>query len=228
MNQQERFDAIRERIGQAMALEPVDIPPELERPNAFLKVMDAMHYNWAAERFEKIFGMRMAMKVPPLQQLNYILYPKTQYDTPIFIFFCLVTRRKIIAHLNVNCPFDDASYRARYIEPLADRLARYPSFETKDRYPQWMKKYRNETTIYGMYPGDRAEDITDCMFDYLDFYLESYKRDEPLGDLADRTTVERFHDQFRSDIRTQDKAQGMMAKLIGKDTAKRIFYEVST
>ena len=30
------------------------------------------------------------------------------------------------------------------------------------------------------------------------------------------------------DIRTQDKAQGMMAKLIGKETAKRIFYEVTT
>jgi hypothetical protein len=34
--------------------------------------------------------------------------------------------------------------------------------------------------------------------------------------------------QFVSDIRTQDKAQGMMAKMIGAEKARRIFWEITT
>ena len=37
-----------------------------------------------------------------------------------------------------------------------------------------------------------------------------------------------FQDKWVDDIRTQDKAQGMIAKMIGSKTAKRIFYEVTT
>jgi hypothetical protein len=40
--------------------------------------------------------------------------------------------------------------------------------------------------------------------------------------------IKTFHAGFINDIRTQDKAQAMMARMIGKDTAKRIFYEVTT
>ena len=228
MDQQQRFDAIIDRISAATSMQAVSIPPELAQPKAFMKVMQANHFNWHADKFEKVFGMRMSLKVPPLQQLNVICYPSVDYELPIFIFFCLVTRRKVIAHLNVNCPFSDDDYQTRYVEPLTTILERFDSFETKDRYPQWMKKYRNDCTIYGMYRGDRIDDISDCMFAYLDIYLQQAQRASPLEDEQKRAAVTAFHAQFREDIRTQDKAQGMMAKLIGADTAKRIFYEVTT
>jgi hypothetical protein len=42
------------------------------------------------------------------------------------------------------------------------------------------------------------------------------------------SAIRKFQDGFVSDIRTQDKAQGMIAKMIGPKIAKRIFYEVTT
>jgi hypothetical protein len=50
----------------------------------------------------------------------------------------------------------------------------------------------------------------------------------PVTDPGKLEVISWFNDQWISDIRTQDKAQGMMAKMIGAKTARRIFYEVTT
>ena len=228
MNQEQRFQAIIERTRAHTLLEPVDIDPDLAEPKSRLKVLKARHYNWRADRFCKIFGMRFSVKLPPMEQLNTIFYPQTDLDTPIFIFFCLVTKRKLIAHLNINCPFDDAEYQARHVDPLVAILDQYPPFDCKDRYPEWMKRYRNPCTIYGMFPQERLDDLTDCAFGYLDAYLQQATSAEKLGDPDRLERIRRFHEQFKDDIRTQDKAQGMIAKMIGADKARRIFYEVTT
>ena len=228
MNQQERFQAIVDRAEARLALEPVTIDPELAEPRSFLKVLKARHYNWTGPRFTKVFGMRFDVTLPPLEQLNTIFYPRPEYDVPIFIFFCLETKRKLIAHLNVNCPFDDEQYRSRWVTPLVEILHRYPAFECPDRYPEWMKKYRNDCTIYGMFTRDRGEDIENCALDYLDFYLDEATRAQPVAEADRLAQIARFQDQFRDDIRTQDKAQKMIAKMIGADKARRIFYEVTT
>ena len=211
-----------------MPLEPVDIDPDLAEPKSRLKVIKARHYNWRADRFCKIFGMRFSVKLPPMEQLNTIFYPQADLDVPIFIFFCLVTKRKLIAHLNINCPFDDAAYRERHVDPLLAILDQYPPFDCKDRYPEWMKKYRNSCTIYGMFPQERLDDLTECAFGYLDAYLQKVTSAERVGDPDRLEQISRFHAQFKQDIRTQDKAQGMIAKMIGADKARRIFYEVTT
>lgn len=217
-----------ERVRQYGPVEAVPLDPALARPKSFLKVLDADHYNWRAHGFRKLFGMRFRVKLPPLDQINLIFYPEADRATPIFIFFCLVTKRKVIAHLNVNCPFDDAGYRAQWVEPLLERLRRYPSFECDDRYPAWMLKYRNDCTIYGMFPKQRFEDLRNCALDYLDCYLPAAAQQAPETDPQRLQCIREFHDGFVSDIRTQDKAQGMIARMIGKETARRIFYEVTT
>ena len=172
--------------------------------------------------------MRFRVRVPPLDQLNCIFYPEPVYATPIFLFFMLVTKRKLITHLNVYCPFDDEAYLARHVDPLLGVLKRYPPFDCDDRYPEWMKKYRQPCSIYGMLPRQRADDVAACAHDYLGLYLERAAEAEPESDPRRRAHIERFHAGFVDDIRTQDKAQGMIAKMIGKDKAHRIFYEITT
>ncbi|HJP05179.1 MAG: hypothetical protein CL799_12770 [Chromatiales bacterium] len=228
MNQDERLDAIIERIGRSEVLEEQTIPPELAEPRSVLKVLTAKHRNWSSERFRKIFGMRFSVKLPPLEQINSIFYPRPEYDIPVFIFFCLLTKRKVIAHLNMNCPFDDPPYRAQWVDPLVEMLNGYPSFETQDRYPEWMKKYRNDCTIYGLFPNERLQDLSDCCLDYLDYYSDQVAQAVPVKDPGRLNQISTFQDQWVDDIRTQDKAQGMIAKMIGKKTARRIFYEVTT
>ena len=51
---------------------------------------------------------------------------------------------------------------------------------------------------------------------------------EPVRDSNRLEQIKAFHAQFRDDIRTQDKAQGIMSKFIGKKKARRIMYEVAT
>jgi len=228
MNQNQRFDAIVTSVSKSESLQSIEIPAELAEPKSFLKVLKARHYNWESEKFRKFFGMRFSVKIPPFEQLNSILYPRSDYDIPIFIFFCLVSKRKVIGHLNVNCPFEDADYRSKWVDPLVERLNRYPSFECADRYPEWMKKYQNPSTIYGMFSGDRLEDLSSCCFDYLDYYMTMVGESRTITDPERLKTIKRFQDGFVEDIRTQDKAQGMIAKMIGAKVARRIFYEVTT
>jgi len=222
------FDSVIGRVREYFPLEEISLDPELAEPKSFLKILTARHYNWRADRFTKLFGMRFSVKLPPLDQLNTIFYPEPVYDTPIFLFFALLTKRKLIAHLNVYCPFDDDAYRAKHVEPKVEMLHRYPSFECADRYPEWMKKYRQPCSIYGMFPKERLEDLSLCAADYLDHYLTVATAAEALQDPVKLEQVAKFQAQFREDIRTQDKAQGMIAKMIGKEKAHRIFYEITT
>lgn len=228
MDQDQRLDAIMDRVRGIEALEEIHVPAELAEPKSFLKVLRANHYNWSSPHFRKLFGMRFRVKLPPIEQLNSIFYPRPEYDVPVFIFFCMLTKRKVIAHLNICCPFDDEDYRAKWVQPLQDILATYPPFESNDRYPEWMKKYRNECTIYGLFPRDRLDDLSDCCFAYLDSYLTRVAAAQPVTDPQRLQQIREFQDGWVDDIRTQDKAQGMIAKMIGAKTARRIFYEVTT
>ncbi len=222
------FDSFFSRVDHHFSLTAVELDPVIAKPKSMLKLLDAIHYNWQADRFRKLFGMRFKVKLPPLDQLNTILYPEPVYDTPIFLFFALVTKRKIIAHLNVYCPFDDAAYLARHVSPLVNLMNKYPSFACDDRYPEWMRKYRQPCSIFGMFPRERLDDLQNCAHDYLEHYLQLAAEAERITDPNRLQQVAEFHAQFIDDIRTQDKAQGMIAKMIGKQKARRIFYEITT
>ena len=202
--------------------------PELAEPKSFLKILKARHLNWQAPGFRKVFGMRFDMKLPPLDQMNFIMYPEPGYDTPVFLFFCLLTGRKAICHVNVNCASDSAAYREKWVAPLVAAQAKYGSFECADRYPEWMQKWRTPAGIYGMFPKERFDSFMRCGLEYLDIYLALARDAQPVSDPDKLARISAFQAQFVSDIRTQDKAQGMMAKMIGKETARRIFYEVTT
>jgi hypothetical protein len=223
-----RFSDLLALVDRRVGLTPVPLGPELAEPRSFLKLLRARHQNWTAPGFRKVFGMRFSVKLPPLDQMNFIMYPDAASDTPIFLMFCLLTRNKVIVHVNVNCPFDDAAYRERWVAPLVAIQARYPSFACDDRYPDWMQKWRTPAGIYGMLPKERFDDFMHCGRDYLDAYLDLATASAPTVEPARQARIRAAHEQFISDIRTQDKAQGMMAKMIGRETARRIFWEVTT
>jgi hypothetical protein len=79
-----------------------------------------------------------------------------------------------------------------------------------------------------MFARDRLNDLSHCAFDFLEHYLQIVSDAVPVENASRLQTIERFHDRFIEDIRTQDKAQGMIAKMIGKEKARRIFYEITT
>ena len=60
----ETLDDAMARIGESTPLQAVALEPELARPKSFLKVLDADHYNWEADRFRKLFAMRFRVSQP--------------------------------------------------------------------------------------------------------------------------------------------------------------------
>ncbi len=140
----------------------------------------------------------------------------------------MLTKRKCIAHINVNLPFTDAAYIEQHVAPLVKILESYESFDSADRYPEWMRKYRNDCTVYGLFPRERYEELAECAQRYAEHYMQQVAAAGNETDPAKLQQLKAFQDGFIDDIRTQDKAQGMIAKMIGKQTAKRIFYEVTT
>ncbi len=223
-----RFQGLIARVNDKLPLTVVAVAPELAEPKSFLKILKARHMNWETERYRKVFGMRFNVKFPPLDQMNFIMYPKPGYDIPIFLFFCLLTGRKAICHVNVNCASADVAYQQKWVAPLVAAQAKHGSFECDDRYPEWMQKWRTPAGIFGMFPKERFSSFMNCGLEYLDIYLDLARAADPVRDPEQLARIGKFQGQFVEDIRTQDKAQGMMAKMIGKDTAKRIFYEVTT
>lgn len=222
------FQALIAKVHGVFPLTPVALEAELAQPKSFLKILTARHSNWRAEHFRKVFGMRFTVKIPSLDQMNFIMYPEPGYDIPIFLFFCLLTARKVICHVNVNCMLADASYREKWVAPLLAARRHHGSFDCDDRYPEWMLKWRTPAGIYGMFAKERFGDFISCGMEYLGIYLHLARQAGPVADPATLREIAATQASFVSDIRTQDKAQGMIARMIGAEKARRIFYEITT
>ncbi len=228
MNQDQRLQAVLDQVKQYMPLDEVEVDGEISDNKAFLKLVTVSCHNWAAGRIPRIGALRMTVKVPALDALTMIFYPEADSDAPIFLFFFLITGRKVISHFNVCTPFDDDEYLQKWVKPLDAIQAKYPEFECMDRYPEWMKAYQHDSTVYGLFKQDRLDDLSGCSLEYLDHYLGLVADNEKTTDPERLQTIAEFHQHFKEDIRTRDKAQGMTSKFIGKEKARRIFYEVVT
>ena len=228
MKQDERMQAIVARVERHMPVEPIALDPELSSADSFLKILRVKCYNWRTPQLDKFNALRFTVNFPSLDALTMIFYPRPALDAPIFLCFMLLTNRKTVFHLNAYTPFEEPDYQADWIAPLSETLERYPPFDVRDRYPDWMSRYRRDCTLYGLFMKDRLDDLNALIFDYLDIYLPKLAAAEDVTDPERLARIRTFHENFRTDIRTRDKAQGMMSKFIGKERARRIFYEATT
>ncbi len=206
----------------------MSLDPEITEANAFFKFLRIRCSNWTSERLAKVSGLRFGVSLPHMDALNVILYPAECFDAPIFLAFAVLTKKRFICHLNVCTRFDEATYRATWIDPLVTEKARYAPFDSSTVYPDWMLPYRNQTSIHGTFETDRLADFTQCTFDYLDRYVAALAQATPVVDIIRQGQVRELHEGFKRDIRTRDRAQGMTARFIGKERARRIFCEVAT
>lgn len=228
MNQQQRLQAVLGKVRQYMPLQEEFVDADISDNKAFLTLVNVSCHQWSAGELSKIGALRMSVKVPALDALTFIFYPQSDSDAPIFLLFFLITGRKVISHFNVCTVFDDEAYLNKWVRPLEGILERYDTFECMDRYPEWMKAYQHDSTIYGLFKQDRLADLSQCSLEYLDHYLALVADNHVTVEPERLQQIASFQQRFKTDIRTRDKAQGMTAKFIGKDKAKRIFYEVVT
>ena len=65
------------------ALDELPIPEDLVAPEANERGVEIRSYNWAAPHFTKISATDTTVEVPPMHQLNSMIYPRPEYDIPI-------------------------------------------------------------------------------------------------------------------------------------------------
>ena len=224
----DRFERLTRQIREQVDLQTITLASDLAEAQSEERKVRIQSYNWSSKKFDKITVMHTSVAVPPMDQLNSIFYPSPCYDLPIFLFLTVVTKSHVIAIYNANCPLSDDESKARYVDPLMPIYKKYAPFDGKERYPDWFEKYRNPTTIFGLYPMDQLETLVSCALEYLHTYLQIAREAPRVEDPERLAHIDKFHEQFREDIRTKDRGRWVLAKLMSDEYARRIFYEVAT
>lgn len=224
----DRLERLMHCLQEQIDLQPVELAPDLAASAGPDRGISIKSFNWHSDRFRKVTVMETSVEVPPMHQLNSILYPCLDYDLPIFLFLTVVLKSHVIAIYNVNCPFSDAASVATYVDPLIPVYERYAPFDGKERLPDWFEKYRTPATIFGLYSMDELDDLVNCALEYLGTYLKMTRNAGKVEDAERLTQIGKFHEQFKEDIRTKDRGRWVLAKLMSDDYARRVFYEVAT
>jgi 15,16-dihydrobiliverdin:ferredoxin oxidoreductase len=213
------------KIEEKFQLEPVAIPEDLRETRFPLSLLKLQCYNWKAEKIRKIYFMRVKVRVPTLDVLGMAIYPETDFDVPIFTCDLSCTKKKVFTHINFIPLFSDESYHKKYIEPLK------PVFEKYNHFPphkmrEWMLKYHSSYTFYSMPEKSSLEELKCCALDYLSVYLDIISQAKPIEDKQYLEKVKEAHKAYENDLLTKDASQKMLARIIGKEKARRIFQEV--
>ena len=172
MDQDARRDAIIDKINAAVPLTPVDMDPTISDIEA--PVFRLRAWNWTADKLRKVSCQRHTIYQPPLDVLNTIIYPKPEFEAPIFLSFFLMTGAdKFVSHLNIYTPRTDSDYLATWVDPCTEILGTFNDFESKGAYPDWMLPYKHACAVHGMHDMARLDELTDCALRFLDVYVDA-------------------------------------------------------
>ena len=80
--------------------------------------------------------------------------------------------------------------------------------------------------IYAHPSRDNLSSVKSCVLDYLEVYLHLLTSAEKVTNADRRQQIIGFHKKFKQDLATKDGAQKMLARVIGKKRAGRIYNEV--
>lgn len=212
-------------IGKKSPLSSCELPPELSETKYVFNVLNLRCFNWTSDKLRKVYAMRMAVKVPSMDIIGMAFYPHTDYDLPIFAFDLTCTSKKVIAYINPVAVASGEAYQKKYLEPFKPVREKYSNF-SPHKVPEWMQVYNNPCSIYTMPERSFLDELTRCVIEYIGVYAELLAAARPLEDAGCRTAVEAFHAAYVRDLTTKDRSQQMLAKIIGKQKAARIFNEV--
>ena len=214
-------------IENKLDLTSVAIPRELEVVNFPFNLLRLRCYNWKAAKVQKIYFIRMSVKMPRMEYFGMAIYPEASYDTSIFYFDLSHSRKKAIAYINFIPMLNSESYYRKYIaqlESIHDRYHHIPPRQT----PGWMSAYVTPSTVYAMPEITFLDDLKKCGLEYLSQYLEVLAGAQAIDNAEYARQILEGRNKYISHMIANDLTKKMLGKLIGKKKAARIFNEVLT
>ena len=155
-----------------------------------------------------------------LQVLNFVIFPKLNYDLPFFGGDLVTLPGGHLIALDMQPLFQDEAYQAKYTTPILPIFNTYKDeLEWGGDFPEEAQAFFSPAFLWTRPSEDNVVETTvfEAFKAYLDAYLTLVDQAEPITD-ADH--LERVHDaqlkylQYRAE---KDPARGMFTRLYGSE-----------
>jgi hypothetical protein len=220
------YNAVKHAIESRLPLEPMASPHKLGKTGWPLRLFSLRCWNMRAAKIRKIYVMRMSMRFPAFEYFGLGIYPDHAHDLPIFFLDLSCTSSKAIAYINPIAPLPDEAYANKYIDPFGPifRAHRFPAAPVRP----WMQPFVSPCTVYTMPDTAMLDELKQCGLAYVERYLDLLGKAEKITDAAYETKIAGARDNYIAQSLANDVTQKMLARLIGKKRAGRIFREMLT
>lgn len=211
--------------GRHAQLREMPVDKELSRIRYVFGLLDLKLENWQAAGIRKLYAMEMMMPVPSMHQQGITIYPDAGTDMPVLTVDLTRMKNKTIAYINAIPLFHDEAYLQKHIyvfKPVFDRFKDLPQTDM----PAWMQPYRTSCSFFAMTSADCYERYEQCAIEYVELYCERLRQCPQLeGDDARKRAAD-AQGQFCRELAEKDTTRHILAKVIGRRRADRIFQEV--
>ncbi len=224
----ELLTATMETIEKKCRLAPLPIASELERTAYPFGLLKLRYYNWTSDRIRKMYAMRMTMKLFPLDILGIGIFPKYEYDAPIFIYDLSAMRNKIVTYINSVPMVHDTGRMDFHIEPLKDIHEKYRHLPPYPKIADWFKELHTPYTIYALPEISAIDDVKNASLEYLQVYMDRLYEAGPLEDEHQINAVKGAQTAYCRNMFENDSSRKMLGRIIGMKKTNRIFHKVLT
>lgn len=208
-------------------METLPVDESLSHIQWLFKLLDLRLENRRAAGIRKFYAMELTLRIPAVHQQGIAFYPDEKNDMPVLFIDLTRMKNKTIAYVNTVALFDDAEYQRRHLAVFETIAARYADLPRTD-LPDWMRPHRNKTTFFAVTSQDCYGRFEACAFEYAALYCERLLTCPRIEDTAALAKIATAREQLCRDIAEKDTTRHLLAKIIGRRRADRIFQEVLT
>ncbi|NJL62645.1 MAG: phycoerythrobilin:ferredoxin oxidoreductase [Methylacidiphilales bacterium] len=156
-----------------------------------------------------------------LQVLNFVIFPHLNYDLPFFGADLVTLPGGHLIALDMQPLFhDDASYQAKYTEPIL------PTFHSHQQHLPWGGDFPEEAKPFfsPAFLWTRPQDtevvethVFDAFKDYLQAYFNFVEQAEPITDSQHLAAIEQAQLRYLRYRAEKDPARGMFKRFYGEE-----------
>jgi len=193
-------------------------------------MMSCRMEHYFTDKAEKIsLGWYFYMPKAPRMTQTFVICPADDYDLPVFVSD--LDQRAHGASLIVDLwPTLDLTaeewYKEKYYDAIAPLYAKYWDLgPQKIIFHPDMAWWRMLSSVYEInieLPNDRIETIVSAFSDYLKYYIELYRKAQPITDKGLKERIARTKKFQRKWFRDRDPAKGVIIRALGEETEKKI------
>ena len=207
-------------------LEPYPIPEGFERKAGVMgkgKKQEPVLTTSHGFKSDKLRQIRAAhvQGGDSLQVLNFVIFPKVNYDLPFFGADLVTLPGGHLIALDMQPLFaQNEAYQAKYTEPIMPMFREYQQdLPWGGDFPEEARQYFSPAFLWTR--PTQTEVVEDRVFnafcDYLNAYIDFVERAEKVEDKQQLSAIYQAHQSYSNYRAEKDPARGMLTRLYGSE-----------